>query len=109
MKFVCLILFISVGLFSIAQSDLQQKEQRINESLLKLRAAKTDDEMDRLNLVFKKEMESFLKSDGSFDYPFTLLKTIAVLDSEDELVRVITWNIEYTDFSYTYSGFILNG
>jgi hypothetical protein len=107
MKFVSLFFFLVLTQLSFAQSDLQQKEARLNESLLKLRSAKTDEEMDRLNVVFKKEMESFLKFEGAFDYAFTLLKTIAVLDSEDELVRIINWNIEYTDFSYSYGGFVL--
>lgn len=107
MKFVSFFFFLALAKLSFTQSELQQKEARLNESLLKLRSAKTDEEMDRLNVSFKKEMESFLKSDGAFDYPFTLLKTIAVLDSEDGLVRMINWNIEYTDYSYTYAGFIL--
>ena len=107
MKFVSLFFFLVLAQLSFTQSELQQKEARLNESLLKLRSAKTDEEMDRLNIVFKKEMEAFLKSEGAFDYPFTLLKTIAVLDSEDELVRIINWNIEYTDFSYSYTGFVL--
>lgn len=107
MKFVStLFIFLCVH-FAFTQSELQQKEQRLNEALLKFRAAKTDEEMDRLNLSFKKEMEAFLKLDGAFDYPFTLLKTIAVLDSEDGLVRIINWNIEYTDYSYSYGGFVL--
>ena len=107
MKFVSLFFFLVLAQLSFTQSELQQKEARLNESLLKLRSAKTDEEMDRLNIVFKKEMEAFLKSEGAFDYPFTLLKTIAVLDSEDELVRIINWNIEYTDYSYSYGGFVL--
>ena len=107
MKFVSLVLFISLQWLSFAQSELQQKEQALNERLLSLRSAKTDEEMDRINAVFKKEMEAFLKSEGAFEHPFTLLKTIAVLDSEDELVRIINWNIEYTDYSYSYAGFVL--
>lgn len=107
MKFVSFFLFLLIGLLSFAQSEMQQKEQRLNESLLKLRSAKTDEEMEQLNLVFKKEMEIFLKTEGAFHYPFTLLKTIAVLDSEDGLVRMINWNLEYTDFSYSYGGFVM--
>ncbi|MFM6934534.1 MAG: hypothetical protein ACKOXP_03760 [Flavobacteriales bacterium] len=107
MKFVALLLSISIAWLSFAQSELQQKEQHLNESLLKLRNASTDNEMDRLNTAFKKEMEAFLKSEGAFDYPFSLLKTVAILDSQDELLRIINWNIEYTDFSYSYAGFIL--
>ena len=62
MKFVSLVLFISLEVLSFAQIELQQKEQVLNERLLNLRSAKTDEEMDRLNTVFKKEMEAFLKS-----------------------------------------------
>lgn len=107
MKFVVFSIFMFVGFLSFTQSEMQQKEERLNDCLLKLRSAKTDDEMDRLNTVFKKELEAFLKADGAFNYPFTLLKTVAVLDSDDGLVRMLNWNIEYTDFSYSYGGFVM--
>lgn len=107
MKLVSLFLFFIFGSLAFAQNELQRTEEALNESLLALRNAKTDEEMDRLNGVFRKEMEAFLKLEGAFDYPFSLLKSIAVLDSEDDLVRIINWNIEYTDYSYSYGGFIL--
>lgn len=107
MKLVSLFLLLLFTSLGFAQTELQRMEEALNERLLTFRSAKTDEEMDRLNTVFKKEMEAFLKMDGAFEYPFTLLKTVAVLDSDDKLVRIINWNIEYTDFSYSYGGFVM--
>ncbi len=107
MKLVSLFLLLFFTSLGFAQTELQRMEEALNEHLLTFRGAKTDEEMDRLNGVFKKEMEAFLKKDGAFEYPFTLLKTVAVLDSDDKLVRIINWNIEYTDYSYSYGGFVL--
>jgi hypothetical protein len=42
MKFVSLFFFLVLAQLSFTQSELQQKEARLNESLLKLRSAKTD-------------------------------------------------------------------
>ena len=91
-----------------SQDLLEQKEIELNEKLLQLRSAKTDEEIERLNLLFKAEMASFLKLDGIFTYPFKHLKTVAILDSPDESIRIINWNIEYTDFSYSYCAFVLS-
>ena len=90
-----------------AQDLLEQKEISLNEKLLELRAAKTDDEMNRLNLLFKVEMKAFLETKGVFDYSFKHLKTVAILDSPDEAIRIINWNIEYTDLSYFYCAFVM--
>ena len=90
-----------------AQSELEEKEISLNQSLLNLRNAKTDSEIDRQNKIFKKEMESFLKLEGSFNYEFKHLKTVAILDSPDNLVRIVNWNLEYSDLSYSYCAFIM--
>ena len=91
-----------------SQDLLEQKEIELNEKLLQLRSAKTDEEMDRLNLLFKADMSAFLNINGSFKYTFKHLKTVAILDSPDERVRIVNWNIEYTDQSYTYCAFVLS-
>ena len=69
----------------------------LNTKLEALRAASNDDEIETLNIAFKNEMLSFLKLEGAFSYPITKLKTIALLDSPDKLVRIINWNLEYSD------------
>ena len=65
-----LVLFILLNATINSQDLLEQKEIELNEKLLQLRAAKTDEEMNRLNLTFKSEMASFLKIEGVFKYQF---------------------------------------
>jgi hypothetical protein len=65
-----LVLFIILNATINSQDLLEQKEIELNEKLLQLRAAKTDEEMNRLNLTFKSEMASFLKIEGVFKYQF---------------------------------------
>ncbi len=96
-----------VPLFVGAQSDLEEKEQTLNVKLLELRDAKTDEEIDFKNIQFKKAMEAFLKNEDVFKYKFKHLKTVAIIDSPDEKIRIINWNLEYTDLSYKYCAFVM--
>jgi hypothetical protein len=89
------------------QTELEEKEIALNRSLLNLRGAKTDSEIEKQNKIFKKEFESFLKLDGSFKYEFKHLKTVAILDSPDKLVRILNWNLEFSDLSYSYCAFVM--
>ena len=100
------LLFAFVNL-SYTQVDLSKRELLLNQKLEDLRKAKNDEEVDSLNLIFKNEMLSFLKLEGAFTYPMTKLKTIALLDSPDKLVRIINWNLEYSDMSYSYCAYVM--
>ena len=108
MKYLILFLFISIGLFTLnSQVDLAQKEIELNEKLLDFRSAKTDQEINKKGLEFKNAMLDFLKLDGAFTYTFTQLKTVAIIDSPDKLVRIVNWNLEYVDLSYSYAAFVM--
>lgn len=98
-------LFLSFPWF--AQSELEENEEALNVKLLALRTAKTEEEINFLNAEFKKAMESFLKLDGAFRYKFTKLKTVAIIDSPDGKVRIINWNLEYPDLSYSYCAYVM--
>ena len=100
------LLFAFVNL-SYTQVDLAKRELLLNQKLEDLRKAKSDEEVDSLNLIFKNEMLSFLKLEGAFTYPITKLKTIALLDSPDKLVRIVNWNLEYSDMSYSYCAYVM--
>jgi len=108
MKTLILFFIISLGLFDLnSQVDLAQKEKELNIKLLDFRSAKTDQEINKKGLEFKSSMLNFLKLDGAFTYTFTQLKTVAVLDSPDKLVRIVNWNLEYNDMSYAYAAFVM--
>jgi len=83
--------------------NLAELELKLKDRLTQLRSAKSNTEINKLNNLFTKEMGEFLKKEGAFEFEFTQLSTVADLKSEDGLVRIVHWNLEYTDFSYSSS------
>jgi len=106
MKIIAII-FSLLTCYPLLSQDLTQQERELNRYLLKLRESKTDEEMNELNAKFKSKILDFLKNDGARSYKFIFCKTISVLDSPDGLIRLITWNIEYTDFTYAFDGVVM--
>ena len=105
MRYLYLAIFLwTTGAFG---QNLAELEDQLNVKLNELRSAKTEQEMQRMNAVFTQEMNKFLEKDGAFQYPFTRLKSIADLHSDDGLVRIVHWNLEFADFTYSYSGFVV--
>ena len=97
-----LILWSLVRAQNLAELELQLKTR-----MDQLRAAKTPNEINKINALFTKEMGVFLRKDGAFQFQFSQLQTIADLKSDDGLLRIVHWNLEYPDFTYSYSGFIM--
>ncbi len=71
-----------------------------------IRFLKNDEEKIRLNDTIQKIFKKTLELDNSFSYPFDLLKHIGKLQSKDKLVRIITWNLKFSDGSFKYYGFV---
>ena len=90
-----------------AQFDLEQEEIKLNQELLAFRSEFTSNGMDIASENFSAKMKVFLNQEGAFDYEFKHLETVAIIDSPDKKIRIINWNIEYPDFSYSYGGFVL--
>ena len=107
MRYLLFHLFIL--LFSIGfTQNLAESELKLKSRLDELRSAKSDNEIKRINSIFTKEMSAFLRLDGAYQFQFTQLSSIADLKSEDGLVRIVHWNLEFKDFSYSYNGFIMH-
>ncbi|MBU0764155.1 MAG: hypothetical protein KJ607_04895, partial [Bacteroidetes bacterium] len=70
------------------------------------RFLKSDSAKTELNTRMLALFEETLQRDGSFGYPFDSLKWIGRLKSEDGLLRIYTWNLQFTDHSFNYYGFI---
>lgn len=102
-----IILFSSSLLSQKNDTQLREKENELSIMLNELRSIKGDEEINKLNEKFKKEFGKALDIDGAFDFPFTSLKSVGKITSQDKLVRVITWNIQYEDFSHNYFSFIM--
>lgn len=70
---------------------------RTNQSLEARKGACTD---------LEKLLQETLERKGSYDYPFTDLEGVSVLQPEDKAFRVFTWQLYVDKEHYTYHGFI---
>jgi hypothetical protein len=104
---IALPLFISLLCTSLAWSqELAQKEQQASKLLAQLRASTDDNQTLRFHSDFKKAMSELVRTKDFFDTPLQALR-IADIKSADQTIRLLTWNVEFSDLSYTYGGFIL--
>jgi len=67
---------------------------------------KTDSEKNILNDSILKIFNNILQIDESFNNKFDNLKHIGKVISNDNLCRLITWNIKYSNGSFKYFGFV---
>jgi len=108
MKLIFYIFFLlSFSLFSQKDSVLFEKEVKLNSYLKTLRSSENNTEKLKNNKIFKSYLEEILQLDGVFDYPFSKLKTLGTIKSDDNLLRFFNWNIEMDDHSQKYFCYIL--
>ncbi len=90
---IWLVCFGFFGAFSFAQEPLAEVEARLAkmaDSIL------NDDSLStkiRLNKEFTSLLIKTLERPDSYDYPFSTLKTISILQPEDRSFRIFTWYI----------------
>lgn len=97
--------FISFG--SFAQVLLSEQEADISLKLDSLRNSRNDEEKMLLHESLRSSMQTALSDPTAFSYPFTLLRTMGIIDSPDGMIRIVTWNVEMSDQKQIYGGFIL--
>ncbi len=93
----------------VAQDAIVMQEAELATLLDSLRAAKNDDAKNNWNAQFKKQMEQTLNEPTALTYNFTKLKTIGIINSPDNLVRIVSWNVEQDDQSQRYFAYVLKG
>ena len=107
---IILVLF-STSLFS--QNDKLTKiadlENRIFLNFQKMDSEENDSISLALSEINIKLFEEIFTYDESWEYPYTQLKNrVSVLNSDDKLVKIITWNIVFQNASFQYFGFVLH-
>lgn len=106
-------ILLSVLLFQniLTANDRIDQELKIYEDSIhyyfRLLTSETDDlkKLEFNNQILNKFNE-ILKDESSFYYPFTSLKNIGIITSEDDKIRIITWNLPFNDRTHKYYGFI---
>jgi hypothetical protein len=67
---------------------------------------KDDKQKEQLNEKIVVFFKNALEQEQSFEYVFSSLKYIGDLRSDDNNLRIITWNLPYADGTHQYFGFI---
>lgn len=104
--------FIVFFLFSTAfaqerAGDLIKLETQLENQLNALRQASGDEEIKKKNEQFKATLSEALSIEGAFDHPFQNLTTVGKIYSDDRLVRIISWNIQFENKLHDYECFIM--
>jgi hypothetical protein len=97
-KFLLLIIQFNI----YAQNPLIDAESRLSIKLTDLRNTNDPLELENRNNELKLELIRTFKLEGAIEYDFTQLKTIGIIKSSDNLVCVISWNIQKSDLSHDY-------
>lgn len=109
MKVVFTFLIFLGGFYGFAQNlDLSIEEEKLNDLLLDLRIAETEDERQEKNKIFKAALEQVLQNPLAINYSFSKLETVGFIDSPDGKMRIVNWNVEKEDFSHDYFCFVLH-
>ncbi len=89
-----------------SQGELELYEDSLQYYFTLLASEKDDKNKIEFNDQIIKYFKKALENEGSFTYPFDSLKNIGIIKSEDEKLRIITWNLPYNDRTHKYFGFI---
>lgn len=65
------------------------------------------DKKGEANHIFAKHFANVLNMDGAFDYPFDSLVNIGKQKSDDNLLRIFTWNLPQPRGYQKYFGFVM--
>lgn len=105
-----------IGIFTIliasqlsAQDDVMAAhEDELVILLDQLRSSEGNTQKEANNTEFMAEFKQVLESKSALTYNFTKLSTVGFIDSPDELVRIINWNVEQEDKTQRYYGYVLH-
>ncbi|HOU68988.1 MAG TPA: hypothetical protein PKW49_10525 [Paludibacteraceae bacterium] len=105
------VIYISFLLIFITQAMGQENISTNREAVIaQLFDSIQSTDNDSAKHIFSQKIETLfaeeLQEPGSFDHPFESLRYIGKVTSDDNKVRVYTWNYPLSDKTYGYGGFI---
>lgn len=107
---IFLVLLLTSGAFRAQDGQVEQLRQievKLAEQLTELRNARADKKIKSLNADFKATFSEALEIEGAFHYPFKRLKSVGKIYSDDERVRIISWNTQFENKLHDYHCFIM--
>ena len=112
MKRIGLLIYFIVALVAVRGAEYTNAELKQAESLLKARFDRmTREPGNTRKLAIADSISGLLFNTlnlpGAFDYPFDSLKTLGKIKSNDQKIRIFTWNVPADDGTSTFYGFLL--
>lgn len=104
-----LLAIVSLNINATSQetkSELSFVEDSLQHYFNLLANEQLDDRKEEYNNQILSYFREILSNETSFIYPFDSLKYVGIINSDDDKLRVITWNMAYSDRTYKYFGFI---
>jgi hypothetical protein len=94
------------NLVKAGNQNLQNCEDSLQHYFSMLVDETNDDRKIEINNKILSCFNKALKFEDSFYYPFFDLKNVGIISSDDDKLRIITWNIPFKDRTHQYFGFI---
>jgi hypothetical protein len=102
------VVFVSNTAFSQESStSMVAIENELADLLSSLRNSENNSEKSSSNALFKSKLYEALENEQAMIHPFSKLKTVGIISSPDNMVRIFNWNVEQDDFSQKYFCIIL--
>jgi len=103
---VSVVLVFTVLFLSAKENPFVAEVDSVNNLFNEILSSKTDKQKREINIYLVAYMREYLKSTASFNADFSTVKNLSVLQSDDNQLRVYTWNLNYDDGSFQYFGFL---
>ncbi|MFT5859648.1 MAG: hypothetical protein ACI865_001752 [Flavobacteriaceae bacterium] len=103
-----IIAFFSFGHLMAQEEVMATHENDLVVLLDQLRSSEGNAEKEANNTEFTQALKSVLENRSALTYNFTKLTTVGFIDSPDELVRIVNWNVEQDDKTQRYFGYVLH-
>jgi hypothetical protein len=104
---LCLSILPAKGI-DIEPLSLQQSEIRLKELFTRIARINSNTEKLAVADSISDLLYQTLCLPGSFEYPFNLLNSLGKIKSQDQKLRIYTWNIPDIDGNNIYYGFLQN-
>lgn len=105
-SFFIILLLVSVINTLAQKQDIKQETDQISKLFDSIVKAKSDAEKIKINKQIINSFSVLLQNKETFEYAFIELKFVSKLISEDDKIKIYTWNIPYENGEFEYFGFI---
>jgi len=101
MKKYILYIFL-FGAFPLSAQNLFEAEKKLSSLFETLKTTHAREECLEIHQKIETELKTALQASESFDYPFESLVFLGKIYSDDNLLRIYSWNVPFYDGTFHY-------